>query len=33
VLPVGHQGEDADTGPSWLASASRHWSIDGPNPR
>jgi hypothetical protein len=30
VLPVSHQAEGADAGPSWLASASRHWSIDGP---
>jgi hypothetical protein len=33
VLPVNHQSEAADTGPSWLASASRHWSIDGSNRR
>jgi hypothetical protein len=33
VLPVSHQAEGADTGPSWLASASRHWSIDGPGRR
>jgi hypothetical protein len=33
VLPVSQQSQDADTGPSWLASASRHWSIDGPDRR
>jgi hypothetical protein len=32
VLPVGHQSEDEDTAPNWLASASRHWSIDEPDP-
>jgi hypothetical protein len=30
VLPVSHQTEGDEAGPSWLASASRHWSIDGP---
>lgn len=34
VLPVGHHDdEDAGTEPVWLASASRHWSIDRPSPR
>jgi hypothetical protein len=28
-----HDGEDADAGPRWLASATRHWSIDRPGPR
>jgi hypothetical protein len=33
VLPVNHPSEAADTAPSWLASASRHWSIDDPHRR
>jgi hypothetical protein len=33
ALPVSHQSQATDTGPEWLASASRHWSIDGPNRR
>ena len=34
VLPVAHhQGQAADAPPGWLASTSRHWSIDGPNRR
>jgi hypothetical protein len=36
VLPV-HPRDDAgdahDAGPHWLASASRHWSLDSPAPR
>jgi hypothetical protein len=33
VLPVAHQGHDPDAPPGWLASTSRHWSVDGPNRR
>jgi hypothetical protein len=29
--PGEHQAHDPETGPGWLASASRHWSLDGPN--
>jgi hypothetical protein len=29
---VDHQAQ-ADAGPGWLASASRHWSVDSPNRR
>ena len=32
VLPVGDPGQDADDEPRWLASASRHWSVDQPGP-
>jgi hypothetical protein len=33
VLPVHPQDQDAETKPSWLATASRHWSIDSPTGR
>ena len=38
VLPITHQDTHqgqgtATAGPGWLASASRHWSIDGHSPR
>ena len=33
VLPVGHPGQEADDAPHWLASASRHWNVDRPDPR
>jgi hypothetical protein len=31
VLPVAHQDQAADSPPGWLASTSRHWSIDSPS--
>jgi hypothetical protein len=33
VLPVGHPDQSPETEPQWLASASRHWNIDRPDPR
>jgi hypothetical protein len=33
VLPVNHTGQDTDAGPGWLASASRHWSVEGSSSR
>jgi hypothetical protein len=29
--PGDHSGQAAGSGPGWLASASRHWSIDRPD--
>jgi hypothetical protein len=33
MLPVSHRDHPTETGQGWLASASRHWSIDRPGPR
>jgi hypothetical protein len=33
VLPVGNRDEHPDTELRWLATASRHWNIDRPDPR
>ena len=33
VLPVSHAGQETEAGPAWLASASRHWSVDGRSSR
>jgi len=33
ALPVNHPVAGAETGPGWLATASRHWSLDRPNRR
>ena len=35
ILPIPHAdaGADPDAGPRWLATASRHWNIDRPDPR
>lgn len=33
MLPVNGEGRPADSAPRWLASLSRHWSIDRPGPR
>ena len=30
--PDDHQGQAAEARPGWLASASRHWSLDRPDP-
>jgi hypothetical protein len=32
VLPAGHPDQDEADRPRWLASASRHWSVDQPAP-
>jgi hypothetical protein len=33
VLPVNHTGPDTEAEPGWLASASRHWDVDGRSSR
>jgi hypothetical protein len=33
VVPAHQQDQDAESGPRWLATSSRHWSIDSRGPR
>jgi hypothetical protein len=33
MLPVGHADQSPDAELRWLATASRHWNIDRPDPR